>query len=121
MPDLRGNIPSSMVGLSGRLKMARRARGWAVTELGERADVDIGTISRTENDIGIEGRSATLLVRLAEALDVPVGWLIANEGPAPEFLVGGGGGGRKTRRRSHPKLRLEAPPNKGSGTSKGSG
>ena len=74
-----------MGGFPGRLKMARLMRRLHGVDLAAIAEVDGGTISAWESDARWENASAAQMVRLAQALMVPVGWLIAKEGGSPVF------------------------------------
>jgi transcriptional regulator with XRE-family HTH domain len=79
--------PPELLTLPGRLRYARERSGLTATAVAERSKIDLSQISRFEREArpGIE---AATIIRLAEALGVPVGWLAADEGqlpPAPIF------------------------------------
>lgn len=74
-----------MTGLPGRLVMAREGRGLTAKQLSEISTVEPGIISKLQRDMSLEGVSAAHIVRLAVALRVPVGWLLAKEGQPPDF------------------------------------
>jgi len=67
--------------VGARLKELRRARGYSVRELASRAKVDHVTVVRVEND-HTEPQPRTLR-KLAEALDVDVGFFYSEEPITP--------------------------------------
>lgn len=77
-----------LVTLPGRLTYARERAGLTVRLLATKAAMDAGQVSRIESGERTTGIEAATIIRLAHALEVPVGWLTADEGqlpPAPVF------------------------------------
>jgi transcriptional regulator with XRE-family HTH domain len=93
--------PPELLTLPSRLRYARERAGLTGAALAERAQIDPAQISRYENAERLGGIEAATLIKLAQALGVPVGWLAADEGglpPIPVFREGAGPsdlGGRK--------------------------
>ena len=80
--------PPQLLTLPARLKYARERTGMTATALAERAEMDLSQISRLESGERAGGIEAATVIRLAQALGVPIGWLAADEGqlpPAPIF------------------------------------
>ena len=69
--------------IAGRLIGARQARGLSVNELGRRAGLAGGVISRAETGARMPG--ALPWVRIAEVLDCSLDWLLRGIGPAGSF------------------------------------
>ncbi|MGH3372692.1 MAG: helix-turn-helix domain-containing protein [Nocardioidaceae bacterium] len=65
--------------LGQRIKELRREAGWSQGELGERIGTDSQRVSRHEN--GRITPSVDALVRIAEALDVSVDYLLIEDSP----------------------------------------
>lgn len=81
--------PQELTTLPDRLKYARKRVGFSQKELAERSQVSESQLSRYESAERIEGVEAATVIRLARALGVPVGWLVADEGepgPVPVFV-----------------------------------
>ncbi len=90
--------PRELVDLPDRLQYARKRAGFTQKELAERSQVSEGQISRLVNAARTEGIEAVTIIRLARALGVPVGWLLADEGdvgPVPVFTEPPRGDGRR--------------------------
>jgi transcriptional regulator with XRE-family HTH domain len=81
--------PSELTRLPARLKYARERAGLSGAALAKKSGIDPAQISRYENpDSGrAKGIEAATLIRLAHALGVPVGWLVADEGSLPPVPV----------------------------------
>jgi transcriptional regulator with XRE-family HTH domain len=82
--------PPELLTLPSRLRYARERAGLTGVGLAQAADVDPAQVSRYENAERLSGVEAATLIRLARALGVPVGWLVADEGglpPAPGVPV----------------------------------
>ena len=81
--------PPALLRLPGRLKYARERAGLTGAALAEKAGIDPSQVSRYENPESgrAGGIEAATLIRLAEALGVPVGWLAADEGTLPHVPV----------------------------------
>ncbi len=81
--------PAALLRLPGRLKYARERAGLTGAALAEKAGIDPSQVSRYENPESgrAGGIEAATLIRLAEALGVPVGWLAADEGTLPPVPV----------------------------------
>ena len=81
--------PNVLLRLPSRLKYARERAGLTGVALAERSGIDPSQISRYENPESgrAGGIEAATLIRLAEALGVPVGWLAADEGTLPPVPV----------------------------------
>ena len=74
--------------LPGRLIFAR---GLATKKaVAEKAGLDPSQLTRYEQGEGVQGIEAATVIKLANALGVPVGWLAAQEGepPIPVFREG---------------------------------
>ena len=65
--------------LGDSIKQVRKEAGWSQAELGERIGTDPGRISRYES--GRITPSADALVRIAEALDVSLDYLLVDDIP----------------------------------------
>lgn len=65
--------------LGERIKQLRKERGWSQAELGEHLGTDSQRVSRYENERITP--SIDMLVRLAEALDVSVDYLVIETAP----------------------------------------
>lgn len=72
-----------MIGLGARLRSCRERKGWNQQELATASGVDGGRISRIEGGKRIAGLTAAHVVRLARALEVSVGYLLAGESAGP--------------------------------------
>lgn len=70
--------PAPMV-LGQRIKQLRKEAGWSQGELGERIGTDSQRVSRYEN--GRITPSVDALVRIAEALDVSIDYLLIDDAP----------------------------------------
>lgn len=80
--------PKALIELPERLTYARKRAGFTKKELAERSNVNASQLSRLEAGERVEGIEAFTVMRLAQALGVPVGWLLADEGgagPVPVF------------------------------------
>ena len=66
--------------LSSRVKAIREHRGWSVSEAARRAGVSISMLWKVEN--GQTELTYSKLVKLAAGLQVPIGELFADPGPA---------------------------------------
>jgi transcriptional regulator with XRE-family HTH domain len=80
--------PAEVTTLPDRLKYARKRVGFAQKELAERSQGSESQLSGYESAERVEGVEAATVIRLARALGVPVGWLVADEGepgPVPVF------------------------------------
>jgi transcriptional regulator with XRE-family HTH domain len=75
------NLPVSS--LAERLKEARKRKGWTQSNLSAEAHVSQGVVSRYENgERGVtSGGDASVLSRMAAALEIRLDWLIKGEGP----------------------------------------
>src|SRR5216684_6186038 len=71
--------------LSERLRHAREAKGLTLEELAAKTGLNIGTISRLEREP--RDPRASSLGKLADALEVSVGFLMATEDQQLEFPV----------------------------------
>jgi len=75
----------------GRLTYARERVQLTQAALAKLAGIDGPRVSRLEDGERAQGIEAATIIRLARALHVPVGWLIADEGlpgPAPVVIEG---------------------------------
>lgn len=81
--------PAELLRLPTRLKYARERAGLSGAALAKRAGIDPGQVSRYENPESgrVAGIEAATIIKLAEALGVPVGWLAADEGTLPPVPV----------------------------------
>lgn len=71
-----------------RLKLARENAGLTKLELSKRTGIDKSQLTRWEQGARFDGVQLATIVKLAQALGQPLGWLAANEGqPAPAALV----------------------------------
>lgn len=98
--------PEELVTLPERLKYARKRVGFSQKELAERSKVSESQLSRYESSERVEGVEAATVIRLAKALGVPVGWLVADEGdpgPVPVFDEPPRGDGRRKSNRGKSK------------------
>lgn len=85
-------VPSAMKSLGKRVEYQRERADLTVTALAARAGMTPGAISRIEDGSRVPGIKAATVLRLANALGCPVGWLIADEGdpgPVPVFREAG--------------------------------
>ena len=69
-------------GIAGRLTSARKAYGWTQKTLSEKSGVDRTVINRVESGAKLTEKQA---VRLAEALDVGVEWLLQGDEKRKEY------------------------------------
>ncbi len=84
-----------------RLTYARERGKLTKAALAKKAEMDPAQITRWEDGDRVDGIEAATLIRLAQALSVPVGWLAADEGepgPVPVFREAG-----DKRRRTKPE------------------
>lgn len=75
-----------------RLTYARERGKLTKAALAKKAEMDPAQLTRFEDGDRIEGIEAATLIKLAKALEVPVGWLAADEGdpgPVPVFKEAG--------------------------------
>ena len=77
------DIPEPMAGLGVRLRATRERKGWNQQELANASGVDSPRISRIEGGKRMGGLTAAHVVRLARALEVSVGYLLAGESAGP--------------------------------------
>lgn len=70
---------AALTGLGRRLRDLRRRRALTLQALSEESGVSIGMLSQIER--GVSTPSIRTLQRVAEALDVPIGWFFS-DGPA---------------------------------------
>lgn len=77
----RKPTPDAMRGFPERLTEAVRDSGQTDAAIAEASGVDAGGISRWKRGQRYAGIDAATVVRLAAALDVRVGWLLAGETP----------------------------------------
>lgn len=90
--------PEELLSLPERIRYARKRAGFSQKELAARSSVSESQLSRYESSERVEGVEAATLIRLARALGVPVGWLVADEGdagPIPVFTEPPRGDGRR--------------------------
>lgn len=80
-PAKRRPLPASMKGFPSRLSEAIEEDGRPDREIAEAADVDAGGLSRWKRGQRFQGIDAASVVRVAKALGVRVGWLLAGEEP----------------------------------------
>jgi transcriptional regulator with XRE-family HTH domain len=82
-------IPTELQRLPARLKYARERAGLSGAALAKKSGIDPAQISRYENPESgrAKGIEAATLIRLAHALGVPVGWLVADEGSLPPVPI----------------------------------
>jgi transcriptional regulator with XRE-family HTH domain len=73
--------PLELLELPGRIKRARVRAEFNQKELARASGVPAAVISRLENGKRLGNVSARVLIDLAHALRVPVGWLAAGELP----------------------------------------
>lgn len=81
-------IPAKLAKLPTRVTYARGRVSMTKTKLAELAGMSPSQITRLEEGSVKEGIAAATLIRLADALGVNVGWLVADEGdpgPIPVF------------------------------------
>jgi transcriptional regulator with XRE-family HTH domain len=71
----------SLEGLPERLRQAREDLGLGCNELDRKASVGGGMVSRIETGKKLTGVAGNVLLRLADALGVRAGWLLAGERP----------------------------------------
>ncbi len=93
--------PKVLTDLPERLVYARKRAGFTQKELATRSKINASQLSRLEAGERVEGIEASTAIRLAQALGVPVGWLIADEGdagPVPVFEEPPRGDGRRRRK-----------------------
>jgi transcriptional regulator with XRE-family HTH domain len=81
--------PPELLRLPTRLKYARERAGLSGAALAKKAGIDPAQVSRYENPESgrAAGIEAATLIRLAQALGVPVGWLVADEGTLPSVPI----------------------------------
>lgn len=63
----------------------RQTRGLTLAQVGERSGLNIGYLSQIENDKALPSLEA--LASIAEALDVPVAWLLLDSTSAPRVVL----------------------------------
>jgi transcriptional regulator with XRE-family HTH domain len=80
------------------MRYARERQGLTLTALAETTGMDLSQLSRLEKGERVAGIEAATVLRLAGALGVPAGWLLADEGQLPTVPVF-----RDTDRRRKPK------------------
>lgn len=73
-----------MTSIGERLEAARDRRLWTQEELAQKSSVPVVTISRIENDRYSQRPRISTLRKLAEALSVPVEWLVFGDGEVDE-------------------------------------
>jgi len=84
--------PPELLTLPSRITYARERGKLTKAALAKAAGMDAPAITRLEAGERSEGIEAATLIRLARALQVPVGWLAADEGepgPVPVFRESG--------------------------------
>lgn len=84
--------PPELATLPSRITYARERGKLTKAALAKAAGMDAPAITRLEQGERTEGIEAATLIRLARALQVPVGWLAADEGdpgPVPVFREAG--------------------------------
>jgi transcriptional regulator with XRE-family HTH domain len=84
--------PPELLTLPSRITYARERGKLTQAALAKAAGMDPPAISRLEKGERSEGIEAATIIRLARALQVPVGWLAADEGdagPVPVFREAG--------------------------------
>lgn len=85
MPRKRSTEPPrELLTLGSRLRYARDHRDMKQNELARLSKVDAAQLSRLESGQSGAGVEAATIIRIARALNVSVGWLLADEGqPTP--------------------------------------
>lgn len=86
------STPPELEHLGERIRFQRKRSRLTARALATRAGMTPGTISRLEKGERIAGIEAATVIRLANALGCPVGWLAADEGdpgPVPVFREAG--------------------------------
>jgi transcriptional regulator with XRE-family HTH domain len=81
MPKQTAPMAPALEGLPERLRQAREDLGLGCNELDRKASVGGGMVSRIENGKKLSGVAGNVLLRLADALGVRSGWLLAGEKP----------------------------------------
>ena len=71
-------------GVAKRLKLAREKKGWSQKELARRSGVDTSIINRVEFGAKLTKKQG---VKLAEALEVGIGWLLLGNEEKKEYPV----------------------------------
>lgn len=88
LSDLRP-VRTLSVTLAERVKAARKGRGLTQRELADKTQLSAGYISMLEQPPGGDNAIASPglpgLQKIAEALDVPEGWLVLGHGVTPEI------------------------------------
>jgi transcriptional regulator with XRE-family HTH domain len=69
--------------LPARIQYAMDRIGFTAATLSERSGIHPSQISRLRDGTRASNVALPSIIKLARALDVPVGWLAANEGPLP--------------------------------------
>jgi transcriptional regulator with XRE-family HTH domain len=82
-----GPPPKVLLTLPVRMRYARERQGLTLTALAESTGMDLSQLSRLEKGERVAGVEAATVLRLASALNVPVGWLAADEGQLPPVPV----------------------------------
>ncbi len=72
--------PEEMANLPDRLKRAMRDRGLDQVRLAKKSGVSQGTVSKLTRGESLDGVTASIVARVAIALEVPSGWLLTGEG-----------------------------------------
>lgn len=83
----RDTSPPKLRSLPLRVKYARARAGMTARALAKRSEMTPSQISRIETGDRVRGIEAATVLRLAEALGVPAGWLLADEGTLPPVPV----------------------------------
>lgn len=86
-------MPSTMAGVPKRLEGAMERKRWQASDLAAASGVGADVISRIISGERLSGSQAATFVRLATALEVPVGWLLTGEGPKSLLLIQADNGG----------------------------
>lgn len=85
------SVPPEINTFPTRLRYARERANLTRTALASKAKMGLPQYSRIESGERSEGIELTTVIRLAQALGTPVGWLAADEGepgPVPVFREG---------------------------------
>lgn len=84
MPRKKDTPTQELLEFPARLTMAMSLAKVGVREAARRCGITAGQISRYKRGESVAGIQADLIIRMAQALNVSVGWLIAGEGvPTP--------------------------------------
>ncbi len=71
--------------IGGRIRKARRAKGWLQADLAQRTDIREATISRYETGAYVPSRDALMI--LAQVLEVDLAWLACHDNPPAESRI----------------------------------